>query len=106
VLFNNPQSQLNITEILGAVPIPATLTIAPGMLIDGQGTITGGSNDTLVNQGIIDADSQGGTLLVSVQTLNNQGTLTEENGGTLSVSAGPRGGGTYTFTGGTSTING
>lgn len=90
--------------VIGAAA-PATLTIAPGVTLHGQGILTSGSGDTLVNQGTISADVAQQTLSITAANFVNQGTLQEVNGGILSVN--PAGGnGAVQFTGGASVING
>ena len=79
--------------------IPATLTLAPGMILRGAGTISDSPNGygTLVNQGTILADSQGQTLQISPENFNDQGTAAQTNGGILSILAGADGKGALTF---------
>ena len=63
-----------------------TLTIGPGITIHGaNGTISQWySNNVLVNQGTIAADTSGGTIGVNVSTLMNQGTMSAASG-TLAI---------------------
>ena len=90
--------------VMGAAA-PATLTIAPAVTVHGQGILTSGTADTLVNQGTISADVAQQTLSITAANFVNQGTLKEVNGGILSVN--PAGGnGAVQFTGGASVING
>ena len=72
-----------------------TLTIGPGITIHGaNGTISYYySNNVLVNQGTIAADTSGGTVSVNVSTLTNQGTMSASNSGILTL------GGTWSNTG-------
>ena len=54
----------------------STLTIGPGITIRGDsGTIGSGSGDTVINQGMIEADVSGDTLFVSPETFQNEGTI-------------------------------
>ena len=90
----------------------ATLTIGPNITVQGTegGTITGQySQDGIVNQGTIDANTSGQTITVgSGVTWTNAGLLEATNGGTLALSgtftiASP---GTFNATGGTVNITG
>ncbi|MGO9199269.1 MAG: Ig-like domain-containing protein [Limisphaerales bacterium] len=69
-----------------------TLVIGPGITVRGQsGTIGcsslyGAPQDvSVVNQGAISADVNGGTIAINAQPLVNSGTLAMTNGGSLSV---------------------
>lgn len=100
-LVDGPSSQI---AVIGAAA-PATLTLAPGITVHGQGVLTSGSGDTLINQGSISADVAQQTLSITAANFVNQGTLKEVNGGILSIN--PAGGnGSVQFTGGASVING
>lgn len=79
--------------------IPATLTLAPSVILRGTGTVSDSPNGygTLVNQGVIVADVQGQTLQISPENFNDQGTATQINGGILSILAGADGKGALTF---------
>jgi len=84
VLFGNgAQTQL-------AIDGTTTLTIGPGITLQGHNAVIGGAvftggTETLINQGTITADGAG-TLVVEPNNFNNQGTVVATNGGTLSVS--------------------
>lgn len=79
--------------------IPATLTLAPSVILRGNGTVSDSPNGygTLVNQGVIVADVLGQTLQISPENFNDQGTATQINGGILSILAGADGKGALTF---------
>ena len=79
-----------------------TLTIGPGITIDGEyGTIgyDNGAETPLINQGTIAADVSGGTISVYGAGWSNSGTL-EANGGTLEVN------GTWSSSGSVEAIGG
>ena len=96
---------------------PATLTIGPGITVQGSmsGLIGGQyNNDSVVNQGTIDADTAGQTITIGVAltggVLNwsNAGLLQTANGGTLNLSGQltTAGLGTFSSTGGTVNLTG
>jgi autotransporter family porin len=91
----NPQFSLEASHIL---------TLGPGTLVRGRGTVgnqvfIGGTN-TLINQGTIRADLTGQTLTVSPNGFSQQGAVEALNGGTLSIPAG------YIQTAGTTRVDG
>ena len=94
------------------VATAATLTIGPNITVQGTegGTITGYySQDSVVNQGTIDADASGQTITVSAgsaATLTNQGTMEAVSGGILGVSGAWSSTGTVTETGGSLNLSG
>jgi RHS repeat-associated protein len=61
----------------------AALTIAPGMLVHGEGTISGG---TFVNQGTIQSEVTGAFVSIGDGTFRNQGALSATNGGSFTIS--------------------
>jgi hypothetical protein len=66
---------------------PATLTVGSGITVRGKGEIKElYANDALVNQGTIHANVASNTLLISIPTLTNTGTL-KVSTGTLRVSS-------------------
>ncbi len=83
----------------GAAPV--TLTIGSGITVQGGSGALGGyyGNDSLVNDGAISANSAGGTLTVSENTLSNQGSLSSQNGGTLALPVALTVGGTSILSG-------
>ncbi|MGD0464706.1 MAG: hypothetical protein ABSB74_19650 [Tepidisphaeraceae bacterium] len=70
-----------------------TLTLGPDAIIHGALNINDGQNasqtfnSTLVNNGTIDADQGGGSLIVSVANFLNYGALKATNGGTLQITS-------------------
>jgi hypothetical protein len=70
--------------------VNCTLNIAPGATVRGQGIITsgllsGGTTNTLLNQGIISADTGGLTIIPSVFV--NNGAVQASNGAFLTIAA-------------------
>ena len=67
-----------------------TLTLGPAMVVRGktgrigQAVLQGGAGH-LVNQGLISADTAGGTLTINPTQFTNEGTVEEKNGGTIIV---------------------
>jgi hypothetical protein len=80
------ENQSNLTGALGTLTIGSTVTIhGKSGVIDNYY-----NNGSLANQGTINADTTGGTLRVgggSSSAFTNTGTLSAQNGGTLSVVA-------------------
>ena len=111
VVFGGSSQNFLMVEDIG---IPATLTIGSGITIEGKrGGVAGSYNyNSIVNEGIIDADTSGGTISVSgggnPGNFTNDGTLEASNGGSLSVSnlAGNIGVATVSDSGSSLTLNG
>jgi len=76
------RDSISLTEVNST---PMTLTVAPGIVIHGQGRIENGwfAANTLINQGTISADVAGKTLTVSPSVVTNQGTMQALGGATL-----------------------
>jgi hypothetical protein len=100
--FQGTQSFNNATINLGSATTAGnlnnegagTLTLGPGVTVQGRGTIGGqvlvGGSGTLINQGTLSANVSGQTLSIAgngVSTFTNQGTLQALTGTTLTVSA-------------------
>src|SRR5207245_359961 len=69
-----------------------TLTIASGATVRGRGNITsgyftGGSANTVVNNGLIWADVAAATMTINPDLFTNNATVQAINGATLSISA-------------------
>jgi len=67
-----------------------SITIGPGVTVKqvdslGNARYVGGSNNTLLNQGTLAAESSGRTFTVQPTSLTNSGTLAARNGGILTV---------------------
>ena len=62
-----------------------TLTLGPGIMVQGQNGNIGDGYGSVVNQGTISADVAGGTITINAQPFVNQATLIG-TGGTFSVS--------------------
>ena len=77
------------------------LTIGPGITIHGENGTVGNSAYPVINQGTIDADVAGGTIVVYGGPLTNEGTL-KADGGVLGVHFGTGG----TSTGTLAAVNG
>ena len=92
VIFGNRgETQLNVLRVASW---GATLTLGPGITVRGQrGTVGnyggwpfwGPSDGTVVNQGTIAADVAGGLIVVSGQSVTNQGSVVARNGATLDL---------------------
>ncbi len=89
-----------------------TLTVGSGITVQGQtGTI--GGNGTVINNGTIDANTSGHTILIDPPTFTNNGTVEAAGGGTVTItpttlsnfSSGTLTGGTWEATG-NSTLRG
>ncbi len=123
VVFGNQGGYNAVIEVIPG----STLVIGSGITIHGQsGTVGeypgypwyGPTNVSVVNQGAILADSKGGTITITAQSVANSGSLGMTDGGNLSIvnladAAGllAGGGGTLTLSGGwansgTITLNG
>ncbi len=86
--LENGGASLGIAQGPGSVD--STLTIAGMVRGRGQltsGNFSGGSNNAVVNNGLIFADVNGGTLTVNPNRLTNNGTLQAFGSATLNVSA-------------------
>ena len=77
----------------------STLTLASSITLEGSGTISDSPNGygTLVNQGSIIANVSGQILDITPENFENDGNLSQTNGGELRISAGADGKGTLTF---------
>jgi len=69
----------------------ATLTLGPAMVISGKTADIGrpvfqGLSSHLINQGLISADMDGGTLRINPTQFTNTGTVEVKNGGNISLS--------------------
>jgi filamentous hemagglutinin len=89
--LDQPNAQLSISRN-SATSTDSTLTIAPGATVRGRGSltsgaVTGGSNNRIVNNGLVSADISNGLLTVNPNAFTNNGTLRATGGGTLTVSA-------------------
>ena len=88
------------------------LTIGSGMTIEGQGWmgyspyLGGAQNGTIINQGVISADVNGGTMTIYAQPLVNSGTVAMSNGGSLNINYLPSVMGLSLSGSGTLTLNG
>ena len=84
-----------------------TLTIGPGITIEGQDGTIGNSSLPLINEGTIAANVSGGRISISGAGWSNSGTLEAENGGTLYLNGTWTNSGTLqASTGGTLNLNG
>lgn len=89
LLLGSSQSSPGLSPASGS-PDGGTLTIGPGATVRGLGRVgrvmTASTSDTLINNGLILADTPGTNvaLIISSRTFDNQGAL-EVNGGTLSI---------------------
>jgi len=68
----------------------STLTLGPSMIVRGKtGTIGQavfqGGTSHLINEGLISADTAGGTLTIRPNQFTNTGTVEEKNGGTIVI---------------------
>ncbi|HEX7447299.1 MAG TPA: hypothetical protein VF306_07130, partial [Pirellulales bacterium] len=113
VQFVNTNNYASYNNVLQPVD-GGTLTIGPGITIHGQRGTVGAPGDffgstplPLVNQGTIEADAAGQTILVTGSSVTNSGTLAA-SGGKLSVSglASPMAGTLSAGVGGVISING
>lgn len=71
----------------------STLTIASGATVRGRGSVasgafTGGTTNTVINNGLISADINGSTLTLKPNVLVNNGMLQAINGGVMSITPG------------------
>jgi RHS repeat-associated protein len=89
-----------------------TLIIGPNITIEGNTgsieTAPGDTNGNIVNQGVIDANTSGGTIALSASsngTLSNTGTM-EATGGTLNISSAWSNTGTLALTSGALDLGG
>jgi hypothetical protein len=87
--MDHNSAQLSISRN-SATSTDSTLTIAPGATVRGRGSITsgvatGGSNNHIVNNGMISADVNNISLLVNPNRFTNNGTLRATGGGTLNL---------------------
>ena len=76
-----------------------TTTFGPNVVVRGQNGTIGqeiniGGTQTLVNNGMISADTAGGTISIMQSAVTNNGTLEARNGGTLVLSSNVAGGAT------------
>ena len=67
--------------------VDETLTIGPGITIQGGGSGDIGYGGDVINEGVIDADGSGASIFINNYTFTNQGAgkIEAANGGTLSV---------------------
>ena len=65
----------------------AVLTLSPAATVRGRGTLrsSGTGLQSLVNQGLMQADISGATLAINTEGFSNSGTVTAVNGGRLSA---------------------
>src|SRR6185436_18688111 len=68
----------------------STLTLGPAMIVRGKSGTIGQSffvtgNTKLINQGLISANTAGGTLTINPTVFENTGTLEELNGGKIVI---------------------
>jgi filamentous hemagglutinin len=79
-------------NVISITPANGVLTIDSGITISaGSGSISGASNDSIVNNGTILANQSGGGLSIiagTSATLTNAGTITASNGATIGVDSG------------------
>jgi hypothetical protein len=83
----NSPNRLNLLS----VPYGNTLTIGSGITISqGNGAIGSAYNyyysqGSVVNQGVIDADGGGSSIVLNLNSFSNEGTIEASNGGSLTV---------------------
>src|SRR5205085_725758 len=106
IVFNNTQTlggnAIITTSTSIAVNNTTTLTLAPSVTVrnNAASPIIGGAG-TLINQGIIRGDTGGGTIRISVASLNNAGTIEAAFGGVTISSPAFSNSGTLLASGGT-----
>jgi hypothetical protein len=91
-----------------------TLTIGPGITVEGQtGTIGGAAypwaspaNVTVINQGTISANVSGGLITVNAQPFENQGLAQATNGGSLTLNGAWNNSGSLIASGGNINLQG
>lgn len=89
-----------------AVTNNSALTLSASTIINGPGTVSGGTGSTLVNLGLIEASTSGQTTFLMVPSGQNGGTLKASAGGTLSIDGQHTSSGQVLADGGTVAFNG